>query len=48
MNKVFQILSVAVIVLTAASCGSGKSEDSGVVINGVKWATRYIDRNSKL
>jgi hypothetical protein len=47
MNKVFQILSVAVIVLTAASCGGGKSNDPGVVINGVKWATRNTGADGK-
>jgi hypothetical protein len=52
MNKVFQILSLAVIVWTAASCGSNSSSceqgkknaaDSGAVIHGESWATRNVD-----
>jgi uncharacterized protein (TIGR02145 family) len=44
MKKVFQFLSMAVIILTVASCGGNSpSREQGVVINGVRWATRNVD-----
>ena len=38
----YLLLVIAIALSTLTSCG-GKKNDSGVIINGVKWATRNVD-----
>ena len=46
MNKnIFTISLIALMALSFASCGEVEAdEEEGVVINGVRWATRNVDR----
>lgn len=48
MNKLFHFLTIVLAVSLLAACGASKKTNSatydrGVIINGIRWATRNVD-----